>query len=154
MPALPSQEGCRAGRYTHYTGHIQEHGTYCHKYASNSKDVFDKQHLIKGILEQIKMKHWWNRYKTTKNMDENQDLPINFKNLSKKNVCDFHLRGLCRKLVWFSHKNHQHQIQTSQNLRENFIAVLTFDENFACLLFDVIFPKLLLFPTVALTNLT
>jgi hypothetical protein len=42
VPALPSQEGCRAGRYTHYTGHIQEHGTYCHKYALNSEDVFDK----------------------------------------------------------------------------------------------------------------
>jgi hypothetical protein len=52
------------------------------------------QHLIKLMYEQINMKHWWNRYKTTKNMDENQDLPINFKNLSKKNVCDFQKRSL------------------------------------------------------------
>jgi hypothetical protein len=31
-----------------YTGHIQEHGTYCYKYASNSKDVFDKATFNQG----------------------------------------------------------------------------------------------------------
>jgi hypothetical protein len=107
-----------------------------------------KQHLIKGILEQIKMKHWWNRYKTTKNPDESLDLPMNFHSLwfpSQRALSKI------RKLVWFSHKNHQ--IQTSQNLREIFIAVLTWRK--CCLfIFRCNFPKIFsLFSTVALTNL-
>jgi hypothetical protein len=89
-----------------------------------------KQHLIKGILEQIKMKHWWNWYKATKNPDENPDLPMDFHSLW------FPSQRALSKISMIFAKNRQ--IQTSQYLREIFINVLIFGENFVCLLFAII----------------
>ncbi len=60
-----------------------------------------KQHRIKWIFEQIKMKHWWDRYKTTKNPDENPDLPMDVKNLKKKqNPPTKNLKGTVPRDFW------------------------------------------------------
>jgi hypothetical protein len=40
--------------------------------------------LIEWIFVQIKMEHWWNRFKTAKNPKENPFQPMNFKNPNKK----------------------------------------------------------------------
>ncbi len=51
-----------------------------------SKDVFEKATIKKvNMYEQIKMKHWWNRYKITNSTDENP-LPLDFENLRKKSA--------------------------------------------------------------------